>query len=163
MTLGEKLTQYRKKNNLTQDAVAELLGVTPQAVSKWENDASCPDIMLLPQIATLYETTADELLSREAQPIVALAPESARKAPEEMVFHILADSADGDHVKLNLPLPLVKAVLQAGAANCELKFGSFNMSGIDFDQLIRMAENGAFGRLVEVDSADGDHVVVEVC
>lgn len=66
MTLGEKLTQYRKKNNLTQDAVAELLGVTPQAVSKWENDASCPDIMLLPQIATLYETTADELLSREA-------------------------------------------------------------------------------------------------
>lgn len=163
MTLGEKLTQYRKKNNLTQDAVAERLSVTPQAVSKWENDASCPDIMLLPQIATLYETTVDELLSREAQPVVALAPESARKAPEEMIFRILVDSSDGDHVKLNLPLPLIKAVLQAGATTSELKFGSFNMGEIDFAQLIRMAENGAFGRLVEVDSADGDHVVIEVC
>lgn len=163
MTLGEKLTQYRKKNNLTQDAVAEKLGVTPQAVSKWENDASCPDIMLLPQIATLYETTVDELLSREAQSVVALAPESARKAPEEMIFHILVDSADGDHVKVNLPLPLVKAVLQAGAAENELKFGSFSMAEIDFAQLIRMAENGVLGRLIEVDSADGDHVVIEVC
>ncbi len=39
MTLGEKMAQYRKRNNLTQDGVAEALGLTPQAVSKWENDA----------------------------------------------------------------------------------------------------------------------------
>ena len=64
MTLGEKLSEKRRSKNMTQDDVAEKLGVTPQAVSKWENDASCPDISLLPTLASLYETTNDELLSK---------------------------------------------------------------------------------------------------
>lgn len=162
MTLGEKLTLYRKKNNLTQDAVAETLGVTAQAVSKWENDASCPDIMLLPRIADLYGTTIDELLSREVAPVVALVPEERRRPLDEMIFRVLVDSVDGDHVKINLPMSLVKAVLAAGSSVGEMKFGKVDLSGVDFEQLIRLVENGALGRLVEVDSAEGDHVVIEV-
>ena len=162
MTLGEKLAQYRKRNNLTQDGVAEALGVTPQAVSKWENDASCPDIMLLPRLADLYNTTVDELLSREAAPVVALVPEERRRPLDEMIFRVLVDSVDGDHVKINLPMTLVKAVLAAGSSVGEMKFGKVDLSGVDFEQLIRLVENGALGRLVEVDSAEGDHVVIEV-
>ena len=162
MTLGEKLAQYRKKNNLTQDGVAEALGVTPQAVSKWENDASCPDIMLLPRLADLYNTTVDELLSRESAPVAMVVPEEKRKPLSEMVFRVTVESHEGDHVRVNLPIQLVMAVLSTGAANQNMKIGGFDLSSIDFGQLIALVKNGALGRLVEVDSADGDHVVVEV-
>lgn len=53
MTLGQKLNAKRKAYGYTQDTVAEMLGVSAQAVSKWENDISCPDITLLPQMATV--------------------------------------------------------------------------------------------------------------
>lgn len=64
MTFGEKLNYLRKKAVLTQDEVAKQLGISPQAVSKWENDLSCPDIMLLPEIARLYGITVDALLAQ---------------------------------------------------------------------------------------------------
>ena len=54
--------QGRKKLGLTQDKLAEALGVTAQAVSKWENDQSCPDITMLPRLAELFHISTDELL-----------------------------------------------------------------------------------------------------
>ena len=47
-TLGSRIAELRRKKNMTQEELAAELGVTPQAVSKWENDLSCPDITLLP-------------------------------------------------------------------------------------------------------------------
>ena len=61
-TLGKRIMQGRKKLGLTQDKLAESLGVTAQAVSKWENDQSCPDITMLPRLAELFNITVDELL-----------------------------------------------------------------------------------------------------
>ena len=57
--------QHRKKLGLTQDKLAELLGVTAQAVSKWENDQSCPDITMLPQLADIFSISIDALLGRD--------------------------------------------------------------------------------------------------
>jgi len=51
---------------LTQEQLAEKLGITAQAVSKWENDISCPDISILPKLADIFGVTIDELLGREA-------------------------------------------------------------------------------------------------
>lgn len=67
-TLGKRISQYRKNLGMTQDKLAEQLGVTAQAVSKWENDQSCPDITTLPRLAEIFGITTDELLGR--QPIV---------------------------------------------------------------------------------------------
>ena len=69
-TLGKRIMAARKKLGLTQDQLAERLGVTAQAVSKWENDQSCPDITMLPKLAELFNTTTDELLGREMPPTV---------------------------------------------------------------------------------------------
>jgi transcriptional regulator with XRE-family HTH domain len=62
-TLGNRIAELRRGKNITQDEMAEKLNVTAQAVSKWENDISCPDIMLLPKIAQMLSVTVDELLS----------------------------------------------------------------------------------------------------
>ena len=63
-TLGKRIAENRKHLRLTQDQLAEKLGITAQAVSKWENDLSCPDISILPKLADIFEITTDELLGR---------------------------------------------------------------------------------------------------
>ena len=72
MTIGNIISTYRKNMGLTQDGLAQQLGVTNQAVSKWESDQSCPDILLLPKIADIFGITIDELFGRErpqAEPV----------------------------------------------------------------------------------------------
>ena len=61
-TLGKRIAAGRKRLGITQDRLAEQLGVTAQAVSKWENDQSCPDITMLPKLAEIFGTTTDALL-----------------------------------------------------------------------------------------------------
>lgn len=60
--IGKTIADLRKANNMTQSEVADILGVSYQAVSKWERDESLPDITLLPQIADLYHISIDQLL-----------------------------------------------------------------------------------------------------
>ena len=64
-TMGKRIGAYRRQLGLTQEALAERLGVTAQAVSKWENDQSCPDITMLPKLAEIFSVTTDELLGIE--------------------------------------------------------------------------------------------------
>ena len=61
-TLGKRIVHHRKRLGMTQDRLAEQLGVTAQAVSKWENDQACPDITMLPKLAEIFGITTDELL-----------------------------------------------------------------------------------------------------
>lgn len=61
-TLGRRIAENRKRLGLTQDQLAERMGVSPQAVSKWENDLSCPDITALPRLAEIFGMTTDQLL-----------------------------------------------------------------------------------------------------
>lgn len=63
MRLGESLAQARKKAGLTQEAVAEKLGVSRQTISKWETDETLPDIRQSKKLADLYQVTLDELVT----------------------------------------------------------------------------------------------------
>ena len=69
-TIGRRIAENRKRLGMTQDQLAEKLGVTAQAVSKWENDQSCPDITMLPRLAEIFGISTDALLGRDtAQPV----------------------------------------------------------------------------------------------
>ncbi len=61
MSIGENIAKYRKTKGLTQEQLGELLGVTNQAVSKWESGVSMPDVMLLPKIAETLSITLEAL------------------------------------------------------------------------------------------------------
>lgn len=67
MKIGEVIREYRKKKNITQEEMANRLGVTAPAVNKWENGNSQPDIMLLAPISRLLNITPDILLSFEEE------------------------------------------------------------------------------------------------
>ncbi|MDR2687749.1 MAG: helix-turn-helix domain-containing protein [Oscillospiraceae bacterium] len=62
ITLQENLKALRRAKDLTQEQLAEICGVSPQAVSRWETGAACPDIALLPELANCFGITVDELL-----------------------------------------------------------------------------------------------------
>lgn len=66
--IGEFLSILRKPKGLTQQEVADALGVSNKTVSSWETGASCPDIGMLPAIAELFGVTCDELLRGERLP-----------------------------------------------------------------------------------------------
>lgn len=64
--INEQITFLRKRMNMTQDELANKLGVTNQAVSKWENNICCPDIQLLPKIAELFGVSIDSLFGNNS-------------------------------------------------------------------------------------------------
>ena len=67
MTLGDKLSKLRKQNNYTQEQLADILGVSRQAISKWESDASYPETEKLIQLSDMYHCSLDYLLRDEME------------------------------------------------------------------------------------------------
>lgn len=159
-TIGSRIAKYRKAKSLTQEDLANKLGVSSQAVSKWENDASCPDISLLPQLCHLLGITTDELLTGKTNE-VKLVPAAQRKSLDELTLRIYVHSADGDLVKVNLPMSLVKVCMELGV-EVNAAGNSDAMKSIDFEKIIALCERGAIGKLVEVETSDGDIVEVVV-
>lgn len=66
MKLSEKISYYRRKRGYSQQALADMMGVSRQSVSKWETGESLPEVTKLPQLAALFGVTTDFLLSDDA-------------------------------------------------------------------------------------------------
>ena len=163
MTIGKRIAALRREKNLKQDDLAQMLEVSPQAVSKWENDQTCPDISLLPKLAKILGVSVDELLSgkQELQPVVTLVPEDQRKDIKDMMLRIVEDSADGDKVRVNLPMALVQLAMEMGMEMPQVS-GNDALKDIDWAQVMELVRHGAMGNLIEVESADGDIVRIFV-
>lgn len=159
-TLGGRIAELRRQRNMTQEALAEVLGVSSQAVSKWENNLSCPDIQLLPALARTLRVTIDELLCGEAAPEIRLAAPEARKPMEEMILRILFTTTDGDRLRVNLPLALVSAGLELGGL-LQVN-GSPALKQVDMDALVRLVQQGALGKLLDFDCEDEAHMEIWV-
>ena len=67
MSIGENITRLRKEKGWTQAELGEKLGVSNQAVSKWESGMTMPDVMLLPSLADIFGIYIDQLFSREVK------------------------------------------------------------------------------------------------
>ena len=162
MTIGKRICLLRKEKGLTQEELASHMGVSPQAVSKWENDQTCPDISALPKLAGLLGVSVDELLSgkQELAPVRVLPPEE-RKDPRDMLLRITVDSAQGDRVRVNLPIALVEIGIEIGMEMPQIN-GNEALKGIDLKKVLEMVRMGCVGNLVEVDSADGDRIRIFV-
>ena len=154
-SLGQRIAFYRKKKELTQEQLAEKCSVTAQAVSKWENDLTAPDISIIPALSELFGITCDELLGVQRAEVECVDPELVDL--NKMLFRLRVLSAEGDKVNINLPLGLAEVVLKSGVVNIK---GEANekLQNIDFAQIITLVKMGAKGKLLEVQSADGDIV-----
>lgn len=160
-SIGNRITKYRKAQGLTQEELATKLGLSSQAISKWECDTSCPDISLLPDLCKELDITVDELLTGNSNE-VKLVPSEQRKKLEDLTLRIRMDTNDGDRLRVNLPMLLVKLSLEMGV---EITPGinSFDaMKNMDWSQIVTMAEKGTIGKIVEMETGDGDTIEVVI-
>ena len=88
-TLGTMIAELRKQHGMTQLELAEKMGVTDKAVSKWERDLSCPDINSLPNLAEVLGVSVEELMQikkeaevpeRKVHEIIEIAPKAVAMA-----------------------------------------------------------------------------------
>lgn len=89
MTIGATIRQLRQEQDVTQEQLAEALGITSRAVSQWENDRTAPDISQLPALANFFDVTTDFLLGVDIK----------RKEEEvaKIIKHIQKYQEHGDH------------------------------------------------------------------
>ena len=180
MTFGEKLNSMRKNSGFTQEEVAVRLGISPQAVSKWENDLSCPDIMLLPEIAKLYGKSVDELLGtddfNEADAKESIIDDKISKQNAEikdsfsrknvgngkMFLKVNVITQNGDNINVRLPVTLLKSVkglLGSIKINNSAADG-IDLSEIDFDMIFELIDSGVMGEIVNIVTQNGDNIKV---
>lgn len=173
-TLGRRIARLRLECGMTQERLAMKMGVTAQAVSKWENDLSAPDISLLPELARTLGVTVDELLEgRKGQEIVPAEPELQPEPEPETTpshsdgsrpkkLHIHVDSSDGDVVNINVPLGMASAVLGVSSKIPGVVNLNLNDADIDTTLIAEAIKHGEKGTLIEVDGDDGDHVTISL-
>ena len=159
-TFGQRFSRLRKQRGLTQEELGERFGISGQAVSKWENDASMPDISILPELSDILDVSLNELLGKE-EPAARIVPVEDRKDHGDLILRIRVDSSEGDKVTVNLPLKLVEAGLKMGM-NLPQVSGNEALKGIDFEEIIKLVDEGLMGEIVTVESAEGDHVRIFV-
>ena len=80
INIAENIIRLRRERKITQELLADFIGVTKAAVSKWENGQSMPDILLLPQLAVFFNVTVDELIGFDPQ----LSKEQIQKLYQEL-------------------------------------------------------------------------------
>ena len=176
MNFAEIIVRSRKALGLTQEGLAQKLGVTNQAVSKWESGQSCPDLALLPRIADLFGITIDELFGREPK-AVSFPAQPPFPWPDDGVLRVLlyaghtrvygpVEGADEIHFCYEGPALNIESavsvycddvmgnVTAGGSVNCDDVYGSVSAQGsVNCDDVkgdIRAGGN------VACDCAEGD-------
>ena len=157
-TFGQRFSRLRKAKGMTQEVIAEKMNISPQAVSKWENDLSAPDVSLLLPLAELLGVTTDALLGKEDPAPTRILAE--KKDIDKMVLRILINDG-GDNVKINLPVALVRVCLETGIQPTVTN-GNGAIAHLDFNRIFELVEQGIVGELINIDSDDGSNVRIFV-
>ena len=157
-TLGRRIADLRKEKGLKQEMIAEKMGVSSQAVSKWENDQTCPDISVLPLLAEILGVTVDKLLTgKEPTPIVQLAPQEEK----DLVLRMEIAAVDGSVVRTNIPMSIASQYLSSDACSIVLT-EAFQGQDLDLKSILSLAQLGVVGNLVEIQGADGSSLRIYV-
>lgn len=101
LNIGDNIRQYRKRANLTQEQLADTLGVSYQSVSRWENCSTYPDMELLPSIAKAFNVSIDELLGM---------PEEKKEQEAEGIFTKLAKASFEKPVNTEKVIELIRDI-----------------------------------------------------
>ena len=188
-SLGHRIARLRLMKGMTQERLANIAHVSAQAVSKWENDQSYPDILLLPVLADTFGVTIDELLGRvAAEPVAETAampavepaaepePESEPEPEPEPDPELEPESEsepnlDSVPYATNLRIHIVDKgreainlripLAAAGALRGISGLVAGYTEGVDIMGLVDMVQSAAPGTLIDIDDGD-DRVTISL-
>ena len=164
-TLGIRIADARKNKGYTQEEFSQLLGVSPQAVSKWENGISCPDIMLLPKISQLLEISTDELLTGNA-PKTDDVPKEEKEIKtavdiSKLKLRIRVLTPNKKPVNISVPAALVKKVAKLGNGISGI-VGTAALTNEQIEQIFALVDEGVTGEILNIVSDDDTNVIIEI-
>lgn len=158
MKIGSNIAALRKEKGITQEELANALGVSAQAVSKWENNSSCPDVSLLTVIADYFGVTVDALLRSDAEEITCAdtpAADSNVAAAHggKRNVCIKVTQPNGKETNVKVPFGVVKMGLRVG-----------NVFGLQRDVADKIGalldDPAAAADILSVDGENGEHVTI---
>lgn len=167
MNLGKTITEKRKTMGMTQEELATKLGVSPQAVSKWENNISCPDIALLPEIARLFGISVDTLLGVTPADKKAEHNETKSAPAHETVYDnynhsdkkasklLITREHNGKTTTIKVPLAIVRFGLNLGGI-----FGG--LTGEQANSIENAIQTGLVGEIVSIDGENGEKITISL-
>lgn len=165
MNLGNNISEKRKAKGMTQEELAANLGVSPQAVSKWENNLSCPDISLLPAIAKIFGMSVDELLGAApatenvGEEKTFAEPETAYEEPvftgKKATTLLITTERNGKVSNVRFPLTIMRFGLNLGSA-----FGG--ITGAQASTIENAVKTGLSGEILSVDGENGEKVTISL-
>ena len=162
-TMGRRIAAYRREKMMKQDELAEKLGVSAQAVSKRENDLTCPDITLLPALAKNFDVTVDELLSgkQAVETNVQVLPEEKRKDIKDTMLRIIISTDDDENIRISIPMVLVQVAVETGMGMPQIS-NNKALQSVDFAQILALVNKGAIGNLMEMEADDNTTIRIFV-
>lgn len=149
-TIGKNIAYYRKKQGYTQEELSEKMNVTSQAISKWENDLSYPDLTTTMELAAVLQISVDQLLN--GQPDVPVATDADCEQIAQRILRIHTKAVD-EEVPLEVTVRIPVAILLAADENGTLE----ELVGENASQVamaIGMIRNGVKGTLVDCQNGD---------
>ena len=153
-SLGEALKVHRTQCKMTQEFVAETIGVSRQAVSKWENNSSCPDVSLLTKIADYFGVSVDALLRENEEDIVNSSENkgaNAKSSDDKKNIMIKVTQQNGKENIIKVPFKFAKLGLNIG--------NMFGLSKDVSDKIATLAENDMTD-IVNIDTENGEHIAI---
>lgn len=154
MNIGNNISALRKKKGITQEELANELGVSAQAVSKWENNSSCPDVSLLTEIADYFGVSVDALLRENEEDIVNSSENkdtNAKSSDDKKNIMIKVTQQNGKENIIKVPFKFVKLGLNIG--------NMFGLSKDVSDKIATLAENDMTD-IVNIDTENGEHIAI---
>lgn len=159
MKIGSNIAALRKEKGITQEELANALGVSAQAVSKWENNSSCPDVSLLTVIADYFGVTVDALLRSGAEEITRADPPStddnvAAVRGGKRNVRIKVTQPNGKETNVKVPFGVVKMGLRVGNV--------FGLQRDVADKIGALLDDPAAADILSVDGENGEHVTISI-
>ena len=156
MNIGNNIATLRKEKGITQEELSNILGVSAQAVSKWENNSSCPDVALLTDIADYFGVTVDALLRAQgdeitsAQPQVTTSSQTQNNFSKNVSIKIVQQNGKTNNIKI--PFKFAKIGLNIG-----------NIFGLDkeiADKVGALINGESIGEIVDIFTENGEHITI---
>ena len=138
-TLGRRIARLRLAKTATQERLAKELNVSPQAVSKWENDINYPDISLLPDLACFLDVSVDELLSGASASTQESASAQGNAAAQESAAAVVSVAADE-------PAEIVEELTEQDNQDIAVQSSRFSFGKLFGKSMVKVEKN---------DEADG--------
>ena len=147
--IGEHIAYYRKKAGMTQEQLSEKMGVTAQAVSKWENGLTCPDLDSVARLSEILGVSVEQLIHGDSALPSVKVVETPQVGRRVLCIQVQTKTPQPFNVTVRFPVELILKAYEMGCL--ESLVGD---EACFVEQAIEMIRQGTVGSLVDVETEE---------